>query len=266
MDKKNNLHPKLWMGIAAIVVYMIVAAVIVQKPTKQDENTAESGGVSRDGYSQSSTKPTKDTYHSTSSPDQAVNSDLQLDTPNPKHICTDEYSIHLHQTQIPSAAQNKTALAAEIVQMKSSRTYYLFLEHEAEPEFSLSISIDTPDGDKLQMIEEKCNVFSPYYLDRIISFDDFNCDGYADIALIIYEGAMNVIYQPYVWSPNEDQFQKVACDEPLHDPQVQDGMVVDVAKLGAAELECTYFMWENESTLVKVSSETVALEGSASAS
>ena len=80
------------------------------------------------------------------------------------------------------------------------------------------------------------------------------------MAVIVYEGAMNVIYQLYVWSPNEEQFVKVACDEPLNAPEVRDGMVVDVGKLGAAEIEITHFKWENEYTLVKSYSETVYLE------
>lgn len=80
------------------------------------------------------------------------------------------------------------------------------------------------------------------------------------MAVIVYEGAMNVIYQLYVWSPNEEQFVKVACDEPLNAPEVRDGMVVNVGKLGAAEIENTHFKWENEYTLVKSYSETVYLE------
>ena len=143
-------------------------------------------------------------------------------------ISGSEYRINLHKTQTPKSEHSTAALAAEILQKKSDQTYYLFLEKTAEPKSCLSISIYTLSGDRLQRIEEQSKVFSPYYLEHIITFDDFNCDGYADMAVIVYEGAMNALYQLYVWSPNEEQFLKVACDEPLYAPEVRDGMVVEV--------------------------------------
>lgn len=186
--------------------------------------------------------------------------DLQDNTQNHKTIDSDDYKVDVWKALAPTTAQNDVALSATIMQMKNNTTYQLNLEKKAEPEDCILISIDSPDGDKLQVIEEKCNVFSPYYLDHIVTFDDFNCDGYVDMAVVVSEGAMNVIYQLYVWSPNEEQFLKVACDKPLHDPEVRDGMLVDVGKLGAAEREITYFKWKNEYTLSKLYSEIISLE------
>lgn len=174
--------------------------------------------------------------------------------------CSDGYTASVCEESVQPNSLIDIALSVLITQTKSNTTYQLNLEKKAAPESCVLISIYENGGNQIQVIEENCTVFSPYYLEHILKFDDFNCDGYADVAVIISEGTMNVAYQLYVWSPTANQFLKVTCEELLCNPEVKDGTVVDIGKLSAANLEITHFLWENEYTLVKTYSETVYLE------
>lgn len=90
---------------------------------------------------------------------------------------------------------------------------------------------------------------------REVIFIDVNLDGYVDIQTVDIEGAMNSLYNLYVWDEAAGNFVKVECDTEISYFEVNDGCLVTWEKGGADSGIQKVLSWKDNKTLVKISEE-----------
>ncbi|WP_313563662.1 XAC2610-related protein [Ruminiclostridium cellobioparum] len=92
-------------------------------------------------------------------------------------------------------------------------------------------------------------------LSEVIRFIDVNLDGYADIQVLDQSGAMNSLYNLYIWDESVNNFVKVKCDADISYFEVNEGCLVTWQRSGADSGNQTVLAWKDNKTLVKVSEE-----------
>lgn len=140
----------------------------------------------------------------------------------------------------------------EITQGKDGTKYSALLSRN-DIEYNFTLKNDK--GEELQTLSTD----APYYYD-VINFFDVNMDGYADIQLLDFAGAMNSSYALYVWDASLKNFVKVKCDEMLSNIEVYDGYLMNSAKSGAGSGVNQKFIWKNNYTLEKVYEESYQIK------
>jgi hypothetical protein len=88
-----------------------------------------------------------------------------------------------------------------------------------------------------------------------ITFIDVNLDGYADIQAVDAAGAMNSLYNLYVWDESANNFVKVNCDTEISYFEVNEGCLVTWERGGPDSGIQKVLSWKDNNTLVKTSEE-----------
>jgi hypothetical protein len=95
-----------------------------------------------------------------------------------------------------------------------------------------------------------------YYYGDVFEFIDLNMDGYADIKFLKEEGAMNSVYDFYLWDAHTMNFIKAECEDELlfTDMEVYDGYLQLWGRNSGSSGAITKYKWDGNK-LARISEE-----------
>lgn len=183
--------------IAAAILLLVGCTINVNDRSDFPKNQA---GSTTDNTTGSLTDGSDFTKTNTDGTDNMINEKIEC----AGSYITDVYSnISLDEENSLEKAEYK------IVQGKDGTKYSAELKCDKE-EYAYTFTVNNESGKNLLSL----TTYASYYGD-VFEILDLNMDGYADIKFLTSEGALNSVYDFYIWDAGVKEFIKAECDDEL---------------------------------------------------